>query len=90
MEEYTRWTEYHSETDNDSLCVDLTSDGRFAKVAGVSTKTSFGEAYNGFDRDTGNEVMWRIINIPKVDQGIVLELIHSSFREVDSRITANC
>lgn len=72
LEDYTRWTEYQSETDNDSLCIDLTSDGRFAKVAGASLKTTLGEIYNGFDRDTGNEVMWRVINVTKVDQGIIL------------------
>lgn len=69
MDDYTRWTEYQSETDNDSLCVDLTSDGRFAKVAGASFKTPLGDVCNGFDRDTGNEVMWRVINVAKVDQG---------------------
>jgi hypothetical protein len=69
LEDYTRWTEYQSETDNDSLCVDLTSDGRFAKVPSTSLKTTLGEIYNGFDRDTGNEVMWRVINVAKVDKG---------------------
>ena len=68
MEDYTRWTECQSETENESVCLDLTSDGRFAKVGGASIKTPFGDVYNGFDRDTGNEVMWRVINASKVDQ----------------------
>ncbi len=52
--------------------VSLSSDGRFSRVGGTSIKTPYGEIYNGFDRDTGNEVMWRVIDGSKVDQSMIL------------------
>ena len=45
------------------------SDERYAKANGVPIKTEFGEIHKGFDRDTGNEIMWRVINIAELDKG---------------------
>jgi len=60
--------DYQSDAE-DTMCMDLTSDGRFAKVGGSSMKTAFGDVFNGLDRDTGNEVMWRVIKTSNVDIG---------------------
>jgi len=48
---------------------DVTKDGRFAKSGGAPKKHQFGEDYIGFDRDTGLEIIWRVINTEKVDPG---------------------
>ena len=38
------------------------------KISYTPVQTQFGEMYNGIDRETGNEVMWRVIRVGKVDQ----------------------
>lgn len=55
------YNDYQSDGELDTICMDLTSDARFAKVGGTSAKTPFGDVFNGLDRDTGNEVMWRVV-----------------------------
>ena len=60
--------EYPSDGEN-TICLDSTSDHRFVRVGGSSVKTEFGEVYNGLDRDTGNEVMWRVIKANNINQG---------------------
>ena len=64
------WTEYQSEMEIDTICVDMASDRRFAKVEGAPLQTPLGEIYKGLDRDTGNEVTWRVVNLPNGIQGI--------------------
>eukprot|EP00826_Nyctotherus_ovalis_P041588 TRINITY_DN4217_c0_g1_i10.p1 TRINITY_DN4217_c0_g1~~TRINITY_DN4217_c0_g1_i10.p1 ORF type:complete len:471 (+),score=115.17 TRINITY_DN4217_c0_g1_i10:148-1560(+) len=57
----------------DTICMDLTSDARFAKVGGTSIKTPFGDVFNGLDRDTGNEVMWRVVKTHGINPIILNE-----------------
>ena len=82
-----RWTDNQSEFDIEPFNADLTSDERYAKAQGAPIKTEFGEIHKGFDRDTGNEIMWRVINIAELDKGnnhiiIVFEIWLENIKKV--------
>lgn len=68
VEDLANFTDCISEADQDSTCLLHTSDGRFAKTGGLLLKTPYDEVYKGIDRDTGNEIRWREIEVTRLDQ----------------------
>lgn len=72
----------------------MTSDERFARVDSASIKTPLGNIYNGFDRDTGNEVMWRVIDGSKITPSIsslsLLAILAVWIKELQQTVKLDC